>query len=252
MNLPKPTVGKGDLAIRGRNNMTYQIPEKVSKSMFRAYDIRGVVGEDLTADSVYAIGLAIGSEADSLGLKDIALARDGRLSGPELSKALIQGLMDSGRHVTDIGAVPTPLLYFATHHLQTHSGVMLTGSHNPANYNGIKMVLGGETLTESAIEKLHQRINQHDFVSGEGTLTHHDIEDVYIQRICSDINLPRQLHIVINSGTGITGHIAPKLFKQLGCKVTDLFCQVDGNFPHHHPDPANEKNLKVLITTVRE
>ena len=224
----------------------------VSRSMFRAYDIRGVLGKTLNADVARLIGRAIGSEMASRGLSTIAVGRDGRLSGPSLSAALIEGLRASGAHVTDIGAAPTPVLYFATHHLELGSGVMVTGSHNPPDYNGFKIVLGGETLAEDAIQKLYTRIVEKDFTSGAGMLEKRDLSQDYIERIAGDVRLHRPLKIVIDCGNGIPGAIAPQLFERIGADVVPLFCEVDGNFPNHHPDPSDLHNLEDLILTVKQ
>ncbi len=227
------------------------LQQDMPENIFRAYDIRGVVDEGLTADSVYTIGLAIGSEAAAMGQHTIVVARDGRLSGPTLMQALQQGLLDSGRDVIDVGAVPTPVLYFATHQLKTLSGVMLTGSHNPANYNGLKIVLGGETLAEDHIQALYRRIQQQDFTNGSGQLSQQAIVDEYIARIVGDVKLKKKLHCVIDCGNGIPAAVAPQLFAELGCKVTPLFCEVDGTFPNHHPDPTVLENLQDLIAEVK-
>ncbi|RME34524.1 MAG: phosphomannomutase/phosphoglucomutase, partial [Gammaproteobacteria bacterium] len=221
-------------------------------SIFRAYDIRGVVGRTLTEEGVYRIGLAIGSEAAQRGQQVIVVARDGRLSGPELSAALIRGLRDSGRDVIDIGMVPTPVLYFATFFLETGSGVMLTGSHNPPDYNGLKIVLGGDTLSGAAITALHERILRNDFTSGEGALQHADIGADYIRRISEDIPvaLGRGLKVAVDCGNGVAGALAPSLIRALGHEVIELYCEVDGTFPNHHPDPSQPENLSDLIEAV--
>ncbi len=232
--------------------MKYQVNNNIPQSIFRAYDIRGIVDETLTENNVYTIGRAIGSEAQQRNLQRITIARDGRLSGPILSKALAQGLLDSGCEVIDIGAVPTPVLYFATHFLKTGSGVMLTGSHNPANYNGLKMVLGGETLAEDAIMDLYKRISEDQLHDAQGKLEVIDVLPDYITRITSDIVLQKPLKIVVDAGNGIAGKVAPQLYRALGCEVIELFCEVDGTFPNHHPDPSKEKNLRDLICKVKQ
>lgn len=225
----------------------------VPASIFRAYDIRGIVDEELTPATIYTIGLAIGSENRAQGENKIVVARDGRLSGPTLIKALSEGLQASGCDVIDIGMVPTPLLYFATNTLDTRSGVMLTGSHNPSNYNGLKIVINGETLSEQRIQALYQRIQQNDFNKGDGTLTQYTtIISEYIQRITSDVKLKKSLRVVIDCGNGVAGAVAPQLLRALGCEVFELFCEVDGKFPNHHPDPSIPENLNDLINAVRE
>lgn len=224
---------------------------QVSNDIFRAYDIRGIVAKTLTADVVYTIARAIGSQAIALGESQIAIARDGRLSGPELNQALTAGLLDSGLTVIDLGAVPTPLLYFAAHRLATKSGVMLTGSHNPPDYNGLKIVLRGETLAAEAIQALYTRISKQDFVSGKGGVVEENILPSYIATIATDIKLNRPLKIVVDCGNGIAGCVAPALYRALGCEVIELFCEVDGSFPNHHPDPTQPENMQELIQTVK-
>jgi len=219
-------------------------------SIFKAYDIRGIVDETLTPDIVYAIGKALGSEAKKLNQKSFAVARDGRLSGPVLLQALIDGILSTGLDVVNVGRVPTPVLYFATYHLQTRCGVMLTGSHNPPNYNGLKMVLDDTTLSGETIQHLKQRILNNDFESGEGNYTEIDVSDDYIQQIISDIKLAKPLKIAIDAGNGVAGELAPKLFRALGCEVTELYCEIDGTFPNHHPDPSQPDTLTDLIDTV--
>ncbi|MEK7990652.1 MAG: phosphomannomutase/phosphoglucomutase [Thiotrichaceae bacterium] len=221
-------------------------------SIFRAYDIRGIVGESLTPEIVTQIGQAIGSEAALKNQKTVAVGRDGRLSGPELIQALIKGLRMAGRDVIDIGMIPTPVLYFATYHLKTGSGVMLTGSHNPSNYNGMKIMIDGDTLAGDAIQTLKRRVEQQDFITGDGQLKTQDIQQDYVQRIVQDVKLQRPFKVVVDCGNGAAGDLAPQLLKALGCEVIELFCEVDGNFPNHHPDPTVLKNLEDLIKTVKE
>ena len=222
----------------------------VPASIFRAYDIRGVVGKTLTEEIIYRIGLAIGSEAFARGQQTIIVGRDGRLSGESFSKALSDGLCAAGRDVIDIGQVPTPILYFATHYLSTGSGVMVTGSHNPADYNGLKMVLKGETLAERDIQLLRRRIENNDFTSGSGSLRRQDVIADYIATIVSDVQLARPLKVAIDCGNGVAGAVAPLLLRTLGCDVIELYCEVDGHFPNHHPDPSQLENLRDLIAAV--
>lgn len=219
--------------------------------IFKAYDIRGIVGKTLTAEIVEAIGQAIGSEARIRGLASIAIGRDGRLSGPELAQALAKGLQKSGIDVIDVGMVATPMLYFAAHMLCNYSGVMVTGSHNPPEYNGLKMVLGGETLAAESIQALSMRIENNDFSYGNGDYRTHDIAETYLQRITGDVKLTRPMKIVIDCGNGVPGRYAPELFRRLGCEVTELFCEVDGTFPNHHPDPSVPENLRDLIEALK-
>ncbi len=224
---------------------------EIDKSIFRAYDIRGIVDEALTTDAVRLIGQAIGTENIKRGKTEIIVARDGRLSGKMLLQALIEGLTTSGCDVINIGAVPTGVLYFATHHLGTGSGVMLTGSHNPPNYNGVKIMLDGETLSGKQIKDLYKSIINHELDTGEGSEQEMDIVDDYIDYISSDIQLENELKVVVDSGNGIGGEIGPQLLEEIGCDVIPLHCEVDGSFPNHHPDPSVPDNLKDLIAAVK-
>jgi phosphomannomutase/phosphoglucomutase len=222
-------------------------------SIFRAYDIRGIVGDTLTEESVFLIGKALGSLVRDENEKQIIVARDGRFSGPVLIKALCDGILSVGCDVLDLGMVPTPLLYYAAHAFEGHSGIMLTGSHNPPEYNGLKMVVKGTTLAEQAIQELYQRIVEKRFYQDHaGSRYELDIVDQYIDHLCFNIRLKRRLKIVIDAGNGVTGMIAPQLFRELGCDVHELFCEVDGNFPNHHADPSVVANLQDLISVVRE
>jgi phosphomannomutase/phosphoglucomutase len=225
---------------------------ELSKKIFRTYDIRGVAGTELTAESVARIGQAIGSEATARGETQIIVGRDGRNSGPELLAALITGLQASGCDVIDIGMVPTPVLYFATHYLEPDSGVILTGSHNPPEYNGLKIVIAGETLSEDAIQVIYNRVVENNLVSGNGTLQTTDINADYIRRIAEDIPvaLGKSFRIVVDCGNGVTGKLAPQLYRALGHDVIELHCEIDGNFPNHHPDPSQPDNLQDLIARV--
>ena len=221
-------------------------------SIFRAYDIRGVVNQTLTANAVKLIGRAIGSESLQRGRQTVVVGRDGRLSGPVLSKALIEGLMDTGCTVKDIGCVPTPVLYFATHFLDTQTGVIVTGSHNPPDYNGLKIVIDGETLSGESIRQLHERIETGNFIFGKGSVETLDVVPDYIERIRSDVVIARPLKVVVDCGNGVAGNVIPRLLQEMGCKVTELYCDVDGNFPNHHPDPSKPDNLKDLIRVVKQ
>lgn len=226
-------------------------PTQPPAEIFKAYDIRGIVGQTLTAGHMQLIGQALGSEAVSRGVTQIAFARDGRLSGGELGQALVKGLISTGVNVIDVGMVPTPVLYYAAAELTEGSGVMLTGSHNPANYNGVKIVLNGETLSGDAIQELKRRIDDNDFAQGQGEYKTNPVSNQYIERIVSDIKLPRPLKVVVDCGNGVAGGLAPKLYKALGCEVVELYSEVDGKFPNHHPDPSQPKNLQDLIEMVR-
>jgi phosphomannomutase/phosphoglucomutase len=220
--------------------------------IFKAYDIRGIVGKTLTATIVERIGQAVGSEARARGRDAIAIGRDGRLSGPELVAALARGINQAGCNVIDIGCVPTPVLYFATQHLGTESGISVTGSHNPPEYNGLKIMLAGETLSGAAIQALRQRLLDGDLTHGSGKVTREDVREAYLARITSDVKLARKMRIAIDCGNGVAGELAPALMRRLGCEVTELFCEIDGNFPNHHPDPAHPENLQDLIKTVTQ
>ena len=226
--------------------------QDVSQSIFRAYDIRGIVDETLTEQGVYLIGQAIASEALNTGQKTIVIARDGRLHSPRLSEALAKGIQSTACNVIDIGQVPTPVLYFATHQLDTQSGVMITGSHNPANYNGLKIVIAGNTLSGEAIQNLYQRIERGEFESGEGTYQEQMMLPEYIGTITRDVRIGRMIKVVVDCGNGVAGEAAPMLLSTLGCEVVPLYCEVDGNFPNHHPDPSKPENLQELIEKVRE
>jgi phosphomannomutase/phosphoglucomutase len=223
---------------------------ELSRDIFRAYDIRGIVGETLTSEGVEVIGRAIGSEALERGVDSLCIGYDGRHSSPVLADALARGVMATGCNVIHVGAVPTPVLYFATHELQTGSGVMVTGSHNPANYNGLKIMLGGETLSGEAIQKLYQRIETGDFASGRGSQSSEDVRRAYLDRIVGDIAVAAPLKVVVDAGNGIAGELGPMLIEELGCEVIPLYCEVDGDFPNHHPDPGKPANLADLIARV--
>jgi phosphomannomutase/phosphoglucomutase len=220
------------------------------REIFKAYDIRGIVGRTLTAPGVEAIGRAIGSEALARGRAQIAVGRDGRASGPELCAALARGLRASGAHVIDVGMVATPMLYFAAHHLGTLSGVMVTGSHNPPDYNGLKIMLGGETLAGEAIQALRDRIERGDLAAGRGGYRAADVREAYLRRIAGDVRLARPLRVAIDCGNGVAGAFAPELYRRLGCTVHELYCEVDSRFPNHHPDPSRPENLADLAAAL--
>jgi phosphomannomutase/phosphoglucomutase len=219
--------------------------------IFKAYDIRGIVGAQLTVPVTEAIGQGLGTLAAEAGGRAIAVGRDGRLSGPELSSALARGIVRAGIDVIDIGQVTTPMSYFASRHLGTDSAVSVTGSHNPPDYNGFKMVIGGTTLSGEAIQSLRARIERGDLARGEGTIRQADIREAYLERIVGDIVLTRPMRIAIDCGNGVAGAFAPALFERLGCTVESMYCEVDGCFPNHHPDPSQPKNLAELIERVR-
>ena len=232
------------------DRLRYQPPQPLATEIFRAYDIRGIVDEQLSDAMLYHIGLAVGTQVKRNGEGSIAVGADGRLSSPRLSRALMAGLADTGCRVLNLGAVPTPVLYFGVKTLGTASGIMLTGSHNPSNYNGCKIVIGGHTLANDSIIALYDLIKLQDYERGIGVIEEHIIDQVYQDRIDSDVKLARPLKVVLDAGNGIAGDIAPKLFQQLGCEVIPLFCEVDGNFPNHHPDPGKPVNLVDLQAAV--
>jgi phosphomannomutase/phosphoglucomutase len=219
--------------------------------IFKAYDIRGIVGRTLTPAIVATIGRALGTRAKAAGQRAFAIGRDGRLSGPELAAALAEGIRATGVDVVELGMVTTPMTYFAAHHLGTDNAVMVTGSHNPPDYNGLKMVIAGDTLSGDAIQELRQSCERGDFAAGEGTHTTADVREAYLARIASDIKIRRPMKIAIDCGNGAAGSIAPALFRRIGCEVEELFCEVDGNFPNHHPDPSQPENLADLIAALR-
>lgn len=223
----------------------------INPSIFRAYDIRGIAFETLTTEVVFLLGKAFGSLARDQGEHQVVIARDGRVSGPELAKALCDGILSVGCDVVDIGVAPTPLLYYATQVFAEHSGVMLTGSHNPPNYNGLKMVINGVALTENDIQALYQRIQTQQFNEGLGVRHEVDVTERYIQQVQQAVRLARPLKIVVDAGNGVAGHIAPVLFERLGCDVQPLFCEIDGTFPNHHADPSQPENLQDLIHAVK-
>jgi phosphomannomutase/phosphoglucomutase len=219
--------------------------------IFRAYDIRGVVGDSLTAETAYWIGRAVGSQSLAQGEPNVIVGRDGRLSGPELLQQLVQGLLDCGCQVTDVGMVPTPVVYFAANVLEGRSAVMLTGSHNPPDYNGFKIVIAGDTLANEQIQALKTRIDAGDLASGVGAVQQSDVLERYFTTIRDDIALARPLKVVVDCGNGAAGVIAPQLIEALGCSVIPLYCEVDGTFPNHHPDPGKPENLVDLIARVK-
>ena len=223
-------------------NRTFR-QKQVSRSVFRAYDIRGIIGEQLDNDAFYSIGRAISCRLIALERSHIFLARDGRLSSERLASALKQGLLDSGINVIDLGAVATPVMYFATYVHGFDSGLMVTGSHNPADYNGIKMVLAGTTLAHGDIDAIFNLVEAGTAVDGHGECELLDITDGYVDRILSDINLARPLKVVVDCGNGIAGPVITRVIQALGCEVIPLYCDVDGRFPNHHPDPSVESNL---------
>ena len=224
----------------------------VDPGIFRAYDIRGVVGQSLDTGVAELIGQAIGSVMADQGLEDIVVGRDGRLSGPDMSEGLVAGLRRAGRNVIDIGMVPTPVVYFGCYQLRTGCGVAITGSHNPPDYNGFKIVVGSETLSGEAITGLYTRIAEgrlHEAAT-RGSLVERDISEDYVQRIAGDIQIGTPLKVVVDAGNGVAGVIGPRVLEAIGAEVTPLFCEIDGTFPNHHPDPSEPHNLKALVQMV--
>ncbi len=228
----------------------------ISPSIFKAYDIRGVVDDTLTEEAVRAIGLALGARARAKGIAEAVVGRDGRLSGPKLVAALSEGFRDAGVSVIDVGVVTTPIVYYGTYELGTGTGVAVTGSHNPPQYNGLKMMIAGEAIYGDSIQSLAAEIASGTLApvaqAQRGAYRELDLRAKYLQRIVGDIALERRMHVAIDCGNGVAGAYAPALFRALGCDVTELFCEVDGNFPNHHPDPAHPENLVDLQRALRE
>jgi phosphomannomutase len=223
---------------------------QLSASIFKAYDIRGVVPVTLDTEVAQALGRAFGSAARAAGEKSVAVGRDGRLSGPALAEALIKGLVATGVEVIDVGAVTTPMLYFAAHTL-CKSGIQVTGSHNPKDYNGFKMVLAGRAIYGDEIQGLRKTMEAGTAqLAPGGSVRKVDVTDAYVKRIAGDIKLARPMKIVVDSGNGIAGASAPAIFRAIGCEVTELFSEVDGDFPNHHPDPSKPENLKDLMAAL--
>jgi phosphomannomutase/phosphoglucomutase len=219
----------------------------IAPEIFKAYDIRGIVDATLTEQAAETIGRALGTTARRKGVGRFAIGRDGRHSGPRLSRSLAKGLNAAGIDVIDIGVVATPMVYFATHHFKTGSGVMVTGSHNPPEYNGLKMMIAGDTLSGEAIQELRKLIERGDFTTGAGVVETADISRQYLDRITSDVKLARPMTIAVDCGNGSPGAFVPELYRRLGCNVIELYCDVDGDFPNHHPDPSKPENLGDLI-----
>ena len=226
----------------------------LSETIFKAYDIRGIIDKTLDADVARQIGQAFGEAALARGEQAVVIGRDGRLSGPTLAAALAQGLQAAGVDVIDLGVVATPMVYFGTNVLGATSGIMVTGSHNPPDYNGFKMVLAGEAIHGAAITALYQRMVDHDGASAAvpGKYSTHDIRAQYLQRIIGDVKLARPIKIAVDCGNGVAGAFAGDLYRGMGCEVIELFCDVDGTFPNHHPDPAHPENLQDLIRCLQQ
>jgi len=223
----------------------------VPAEIFRTYDIRGIVGRTLTPAIVREIGRALGALGRERGAPTFALGRDGRLSGPELSAALTEGLLSAGADAIDIGMAPTPVAYFAAHHLGCGSCVAITGSHNPPDYNGLKMVIAGGTLWGEDVQELRRSIETGKLSKGSGKRSTANVLDAYVERIAGDVRLARPFRIAVDCGNGVAGMLAPRLYRRLGCEVEELYCEVDGRFPNHHPDPSQPKNLRELIEKLK-
>ena len=219
----------------------------IAPEIFKAYDIRGIVDKTLTEEAAERIGRGLATMGKAKGVSRFVVGRDGRLSGPRLCAALARGLNAGGMDVVDIGVVATPMVYFATFHFGTGSGVMVTGSHNPPEYNGLKMMLATDTLAAEKIQDLRRVVEAGKFSEGKGRYETADVSEPYLDRIASDVKLARPMTIAVDCGNGSPGAIAPKLFRRMGCKVIELFCDVDGTFPNHHPDPSKPENLEDLI-----
>lgn len=224
---------------------------EVDSGIFRAYDIRGIVTTNLTPDIVYWIGRSFATNAMASGNPKAVTGRDGRLSSPALEQALIAGLVAGGMEVTSIGQAPTPVLYYATHELGTGTGIMITGSHNPPEYNGLKMMIGGVTLAESMIQDLYQNLADKTLAEGIGHASSQRMDESYIDKALAAGKLSKPLKLVVDCGNGVAGEMAPALLSKMGCEVVPLFCEIDGNFPNHHPDPAEPENLVDLIAAVK-
>jgi phosphomannomutase/phosphoglucomutase len=220
--------------------------------IFKAYDIRGIVDRTLTVDGVRLIGQGLGTLARQAQRSAIVIGRDGRLSGPKLSAALADGIRAAGVDVIDVGMVTTPITYFAAQHLGTQCSVAVTGSHNPPDYNGLKMVIDGRTLSGDDIQALRARIERDDFAHGQGTMRSENVAPAYVDRVAGDVRLARPMRVAVDCGNGVAGAFAPELYRRLGCEVVELFCEVDGRFPNHHPDPSQPKNLEDLKRRLRD
>ena len=225
---------------------------KVNSEIFRAYDIRGIAGKELTEEGIFYIGKAIGTLILSEGRKSLLTARDGRISGPSLLKSFQEGVLASGCNITDLGLVPTPLLYFATFKTKIPDGVMLTGSHNPKNYNGLKIVINKKSMTGQKIEEIKNMISNDNYFNGSGEMNNLEIKKNYLMEMQEKIRLDSKLKVCLDCGNGVGGLVAPDAFKILGINLIELFSNVDGEFPNHHPDPSNIENLKDLQNKVLE
>jgi len=223
---------------------------RVNPQIFREYDIRGVVGKDLTPDVVRLLGQAYGTYMVEKGRKDLTVGRDCRLSSDDFRDALVEGILSTGCNVTDIGVCPTPVFYFSLFHLNKEGGMMITASHNPAEFNGFKVSVGNQTIFGEELQNLRRRLEMGGFAQGQGTLSAYEITKPYLQRIEEDISIARPIKVAVDGGNGTAGPIVTTLLKNLGCQVLELYCDMDGRFPNHHPDPTVPEFLEDLIDTV--
>ena len=228
----------------------YNHTVNLNHNIFRAYDIRGIAFEDLTEEVVIKLGKALGSESIERGIKEFIIGRDGRNSSPQIFEWLSSGLLSTGCNVIDIGLVTSPMFYHATHHLNASSGTIITGSHNPKEYNGFKIIFNKVPTTSQEISNLKKRIEAENFLFGEGKIEKKDVKDSYIKKIKENINIKNKLNISIDCGNGAAGIVAKEVYESLGCKVTELYGKIDGSFPNHHPDPSKIENLSDLIDSV--
>jgi phosphomannomutase/phosphoglucomutase len=240
-----------DLVMEEDPEQISALPSDFPAHIFRAYDIRGDASRELTQELMANIGLALGTIAGEMGEQSLLVGCDGRNSSPVLKSALVRSLMESGRDVIDIGLVPTPVLYFATRHLNCRSGLMVTGSHNPKNDNGLKIVLNQHTIHAGGIEDVRDKVIEGKFSKGSGRMIKEDVIPAYIDAVTEDIAIAVPLKIVVDAGNGATSDVAPQLFEELGCEVIPMYCSVDGNFPNHSPDTSNEDNLRALCDAVQ-
>lgn len=231
--------------------MLYQ-QRAIHSGVFRAYDIRGIVGKELDEHAFYSLGLALACYLQDLDRQQIFLAQDGRLTSPILALALKKGLLDSGVDVLDLGVVGTPVMYYAIHTQGIDSGLMVTGSHNPADYNGLKMVLAGKTFTQENIDILYDLVLAGKRITGQGVDAAFDVRNHYMQRIVSDIVIKRPLKVAVDCGNGVAGPMVLEALRALGCEVIPLYCEIDGRFPYHHPDPSVEANLEDLKKAIQD
>ena len=223
---------------------------KLNENIFRANDIRGIALEDLTEEVIFALGRALGTESLNRKQDDFIIGRDGRISSPLLFEWLSEGVLSTGCNVIDIGVVPSPVLYHATFNLSSSSGVVITGSHNPSNYNGFKILFNNNSTSSEEIQSIKKRIKEQDFLSGAGRIESLDVVESYVEEVKNNIKLSRPMNISIDCGNGAAGVVAEKVYKGIGCEVEGLYCDLDGNFPNHHPDPSKPENVEDLIELV--